>query len=268
MLRHVRARLPHEDVLYLADQLHAPYGDRAHEDLRALLAANLALLEAAGVDAIVMGCNTSCSIAARFGWPPHQVPVLDLIDAAAGAVSRAEVRRVGVLATTATAQSGAYGDAIRRLVPGATVEEVAAPALVPLVEAGTVYGDEPRRAVSDACSAFSRSLDAIVLACTHYPLLDAHFAAVLGPDVLRIDPALVQGERAAELVAARSALTNVNGSRTWRAEPDTGGGRTVYRTTGALEPFRIRLGEIIGELGPYDDVEGVETSRPASIRGH
>jgi glutamate racemase len=57
-LRNVRARLPHEDVVYLADQAHVPYGDRAEDDLFRLLRANLAALDAEGVDAVVMGCNT------------------------------------------------------------------------------------------------------------------------------------------------------------------------------------------------------------------
>ena len=67
------------DVLYLADQAHVPYGDRSPAELQALLAANLRFLEEAGVDAIAAGCNTSCAIARRFGWPRTRVPVFDII---------------------------------------------------------------------------------------------------------------------------------------------------------------------------------------------
>ncbi len=234
----MRARLPTQDIVYLADQRHAPYGDRTHAELRGLLAANIASLEEAGVDAIVMGCNTSCSIAARYGWPEHRVPVLDLIAAAAEAVARSGAKRIAVLATTATAGSGAYGDAIRRLVPQARVEEVAAPALVPLVEAGKLDGEEPRAAVAAACAYFAAPFDAIVLACTHYPLLDASFAKALGPNVLRLDPALVQAERAAAFALASPAEA----------------GRTRYVTTGPIEPYRTAIEALLGPLGPGDSV--------------
>ncbi|MBD5606605.1 MAG: aspartate/glutamate racemase family protein, partial [Candidatus Eremiobacteraeota bacterium] len=110
MLR-VRALLPHEDIVFLADQAHVPYGDRRADDLEALLARNVAYLAEAGVDAIVMGCNTTCAVAAERGWPDAGRPILDLIAAAADAVADSGARRVGVLATTATARSGAYGAA-------------------------------------------------------------------------------------------------------------------------------------------------------------
>ncbi|MBD5654764.1 MAG: aspartate/glutamate racemase family protein, partial [Candidatus Eremiobacteraeota bacterium] len=83
VLRHVRARLPNEDIVYLADQAHVPYGDRNEDDLVQLLAHNVAILESDGVDVIVMGCNTTCAVAAVRGWPAARVPILDLIAAAA-----------------------------------------------------------------------------------------------------------------------------------------------------------------------------------------
>jgi glutamate racemase len=147
-----------------------------------------------------------------------------------------------VLATSATTRSGAYGKAIRRLDPAVSVEEVAAPALVPLVEAGCLTGDVARAAVENACAPFRAPLDALVLACTHFPFLDAHFTAVLGPDTLRIDPSAAQAERAV-------AFATLRGAR----EAETG--RTRYVTTGALESFREALPAFAGPLGPHDSVE-------------
>jgi glutamate racemase len=241
VLRRIRARLPGEDVIYFADQAHVPYGDKSVAELERYLADNVAYLEAAGVDAIVVGCNTSCAIAAREGWPEAGVPILDLIAAAAADVVASGARRVGVLATAATARSGAYGDAIRALDPSLSVEEAGAPALVPLVEAGVLTGDEARAAVESACAPFRAPLDALVLACTHFPFLDAHFAAVLGAGVRRIDPAEAQAERAVAFARERGG----------RAE----GGRTRYVTTGDPETFRAALAAIVGPPGPDDRVE-------------
>jgi glutamate racemase len=240
-LRHVRARLPHEDIVYFADQAHVPYGERSEDDLAGLLAQNVAYLESVGVDAVVMGCNTSCAVAARRGWPPSRIPILDLIEAAAAdVVARTSARSIGIVATTATARSGAYGDAIRRRAPGAAVYEVAAPALVPLVEAGKLSGPEPDRAVAEACAPLPAGLEAVVLACTHYPLLDESFARALGAAIVRLDPAVAQAERAVTFVRERGA------------SGDTG--HTRYVTTGPVEPYRTAIEAIVGPLGANDRV--------------
>lgn len=246
VLRRVRRQLPDEELLYFADQAHVPYGDKSVEELRAYLEQCIAYLTACEVDAIVMGCNTSCAVAARFGYPSTNVPILDLIETAAQVVAASGARRVGVLATAATVRSGAYADAIRRLAPEIHVQEVAAPALVPLVEAGHREGSEVRSAVAQACSRFERPLDAIVLACTHYPLLDAIFAEVLGDEILRIDPSEAQARRT---VAFARTLPNDRRSRAQRP------GRTRYVTSGNLAAFRENLAAI---LGPSDDVEQAE----------
>jgi glutamate racemase len=244
--------LPRENIVYLADQAHVPYGDRSEADLVGLLANNVATLTSAGVEAIVMGCNTSCAIASKHGWPATRAAILDLIDAAASAVAGGGAQRVGVLATTATARSGAYARAIARIAPQVLVQEVAAPALVPLVEAGILSGAAARAAVAEACAPFEGRLDALVLACTHYPLLDAVFAEVLGDGVARIDPALEQAARAIDWVRERDGNAGAAES-----------GWTEYRTTGALEAFRDALPPIVGRLGPGDSVISLEAIGPA-----
>src|SRR5580700_3340726 len=139
VIQRVRERLPKADLVFFADQANVPYGDREPEDLFALLSVNVAWLDDLDVEAIVMACNTSCAIAERYGWPSTRAPVLDLIDSAATAVQRAGYRRVGVVATAATVAAGSYGRTLRSAVPGAEVWEVAAPQLVPMIEAGRVF---------------------------------------------------------------------------------------------------------------------------------
>jgi glutamate racemase len=116
---------------------------------------------------------------------------------------------------------------------------VAAPKLVPLVERGLRDGHEVRAAVAEARAAFAMPLDTLVLACTHYPLLDGAIGAAFGTGVRLIDPALAQAERA--IAAAEPAAPPV-------------AGRVRYLTTGALGPFRAALLDIVGELGPRDAV--------------
>src|SRR5271166_756319 len=96
ILRPLRALLPGHAFLYLGDQAHVPYGDRSPEELLGFLRHNLDYLNEAGANVIVVACNTSCAVAARFGCPPSKAPILDLIATAADAVVASGARRIGV----------------------------------------------------------------------------------------------------------------------------------------------------------------------------
>lgn len=243
VVKRVRERLPGSDLLFFADQAHVPYGGREPDDLFALLTQNLNWLDGAGVEAIVMACNTSCAIAERYGWPSTRAHVLDLIDSAATMAQRAGYRRIGVVATAATVAAGSYGRTLRCAVPGAEVWEVAAPALVPLVEAGRIDDEQTRDAVEQACAALPPDLDAVVYGCTHYPVLEKHFRKALNERVALIDPALMQAERAAALVGDREALHE--------------SGRIRYVTSGDRGAFRSNVMRIMGEADPHvEDLAG------------
>jgi glutamate racemase len=245
VLRRVREALLHQDMLFFADQAHVPYGDRAPDDLLRLMQQNVGWLDGEGVDVIVQGCNTSCAIASVYGWPKTRAPIIDLIESAAVAVERSGCKRIGVVATAATARSGAYKRRILSRVPDAEVFEIAAPALVPLVEAGKLHGEEPREAVADACAPLD-DIDAVVLGCTHYPLIAAHFEAYFGPYVQVIDPAIVHAERVVDAVEAL------------RVAPEDG--RIECVTNGDLERFSANLHALAGDLSPVarylEPVEG------------
>jgi glutamate racemase len=229
VLARVRERMPSADIVFFADQANVPYGDRTHAELLELLQANFARLEARGVDAIVMACNTSCAVAERYGWPKTRAPVVDLIESAAIAVDRGGFVRVGVVATAATVGAGSYGRTIRARVGGIDVVEVPAPALVPLVEAGAIEGQRPRAAVAEVCGHLPLDLDALVFGCTHYPVLQSHFRAVLGDGIALIDPAFTQAERTAELLGGRAQ----------------GSGSTEYTTSGDEVAFLANVARFL-----------------------
>ncbi|MBV9148472.1 MAG: glutamate racemase [Candidatus Eremiobacteraeota bacterium] len=236
VVRRLKERVPHHELLFFADQAHVPYGDREPNELASLLARNIHFLNHAGVSMIVMGCNTSCAIAQQFGWPASSAPIVDLIESAALVIERQGYRKVGVVATTATVRAKAYSRAITSRVPNARVFEVAEPALVPLVEAGKAGTQEAHEAVAAVCDQLPSDLDAVILACTHYPILDLHFADALGEGVALIDPAFEQAERAATLAVANGIAHGV--------APST------YITSGDLEPFRTAVRMITGEFEP------------------
>jgi len=230
------------DVIYFADQAHVPYGERSDAELHALLTANLGWLRDHGADAVVMGCNTSCAVASRLGWPAGGFAhgIADLITNGARAFAGSTATRVVVFATAATVRSGAYGNAIRAVAPQLEVLEIPAPALVPLVEAGAAESDAARAAVDALAAALPAGVDAIVYGCTHYPLLDVHFARAL-PRVARIDPAVQQARAILSLPIA------------------AGTGRTTYVTNGDVATFERNVRRWTGDT--TGRVTGLVTAR-------
>jgi glutamate racemase len=237
VLRRLHEALPEYDVVYFADQANVPYGDRSVPDLLQLLHNNFALLEQMGIEALVMACNTSCAVASEFGWPPAAFPVLDLIESAAIAVERESFERIAVVATLATARSGAYARQILARHSRARVVEVAAPALVPLVESPAHVGIQAEEAVARVCAGFAGTIDAVVLGCTHYPLLREHFESALGPGVVIVDPAEEHAKRTVELVRG----TGIPAGR----------GRCTCLTSGPPAAFRARLEVLLAGI-PFE----------------
>jgi glutamate racemase len=230
VLAALRAAGVSDEIVYFADQAHVPYGGKTDVELQTLLATNLSWLRDRGADVVVMGCNTSCAVAARLGWPDvrFRLPIVDLIENGARALATTTFRRVAVIATAATVRSGAYARAIRAAAPAIETFEITAPALVPIVEAGEADGDIARAAVHAVVAALPPDIDAIVYGCTHYPLLDGHFAAAL-PAVARIDPALEQARAVLALPLPRGPV------------------RTTYVTNGDVAAFERNVRRWTGD---------------------
>ncbi len=233
VLAALRAAGIDQDVVYFADQAHVPYGDKTDAQLHGYLQENLALLGGLGVDAVVTACNTTCAVAQSHGWPATAFPVLDLIATAGRSFANTAHRRIAVVATLATVRSGAYARAIRTAAPQVDVTEIAAPALVSIVERGDAGTPAARAAVAEITAQLPAGIDAVVYGCTHYPLLDRWFAQTLGPRIVRIDPAVAQA------AAARGLVTQLN------LAPGTSS--TSYYTNGDPDAFEAAVRRCTGD---------------------
>jgi glutamate racemase len=228
VVRRLRERLPQADIIFFADQLHVPYGQRDPEDLYNLLRNHLAMLEAQGVDAIVMGCNTSCGVASQFGMPQTSVPVFDLIQAGANAAFAVTVNRFGVIATPATVNSGAYRRALMVRDGASEVIEIASPSLVSLIEQNAPESQllGAVREIADCV----KDCQAIILGCSHYPLIEKFFIQAL-PLAAIIDPAVEQ------------ALAVANWARQQGKEHEGSGSFNVW-TNGDSNAFLRRVAQV------------------------
>jgi len=187
----LRALAPDVDVVYFADTANVPYGDRTLDDVARLGARIVEHFAAHEPAVIVVASGTTCAAFDICGWPRSRAPFAGVIDAGArDSVSASASGAIGVIATRGTIDSGCFERAIVERKRDARVTNVAAPALVPIVEAGESGSERAQAAVNAACRPFIEArCDAVILGCTHFPHLRKWFAAALGPGVRLIDPA-------------------------------------------------------------------------------
>ena len=187
VLRRVLERHGPVPCVYLGDTARVPYGNRQPDDIRRIAAEVVGWLRDQQVSTVVMACNTTNALARDVTEGQAGVPVVGLIGAAAAMVQES---RVGVLATPATVASGAYRTSIEALNPGTLVVQQACPAFVPLIERGDLSSPELRQeAIQYLAPLLEASVEAVILGCTHYPLLEPLLRSLLPPDVRLIDPA-------------------------------------------------------------------------------
>jgi len=232
VLRQVHALYPHSPCLYLGDTARVPYGQRTTEDIRAIAAEVVHWMRLQGVGVMVMACNTSNALALDVAVSEAGVPVVGLIDSTASELSS---DHVGVLATPATAASGAYRRAIQACRPSARVVEVGCPAFVPHIEAGQLDAPALRRAAQAYLEPLlAAHVDTIVLGCTHYPLLRPLLAELLPPDVELVNPAVAAAQRLGPLLASLGDSPEVDLDGDPAPPPMD---RTHFFVTGSAEDF-------------------------------
>jgi len=201
VVRELTGRMPAEDIVYLGDSARVPYGIKSLETVRRFAREDAAFLLRFGPKLIVVACNTASAAAIDTLRATCPVEVVDVISPGARAALELTGGRIGVIATEATIASGAYKKAIAAMDPAREVMSVACPLLVPIVEEGR---DEDDPIVLHVLGDYLRSLQrfragALVLGCTHYPLLARAIGKLMGPDVALVN----SGAAAAEEVHGR-----------------------------------------------------------------
>ena len=246
--------LPHEDFVYLGDHARLPYGPRPLDEVRDFSREIGAFLERQDVKLIVVACNTATSAALPQLQSELTVPVLGVITPEAhAAVQTTRNRRVGLLATQGTVDSGRYASLVRALDAGVSFHPVSCPRLVPLIESDDPYGPETEEAVREYVTPLKEAgVDTVILGCTHYPLIRPILQRVFGRDVTLVFSAEETAHEVAETLERKGM------------ENDTAR-QGVYRflTTGDPAAFR-EMGRRFLQL-PIGDVEHVTLAELSAV---
>ena len=216
VLRALRAELPAESFIYLGDTARLPYGTKSeHTVARYALQAADELVER-GIKCLVVACNT----ASAAGLPALQqrfpeLSVVGVIEPGARAACAASNSgRIAVLATESTVRGGAYTQAITRFRPDARVTAIACAIFVALAEEGWTDGPvvaaAAERYLAPLRAAGAAGPDALVLGCTHFPVLAGAIAAAVGPELCIVDSAATTAAAVHRELLARALLRRVD----------------------------------------------------------
>ena len=234
VLHELLVSLPTEDYIYLGDTARFPYGERTPGELRAYSIEIAEHLLDAGAKLLVVACNAASS-AALDALEDHlratgrDVDVIGVVAPATQlAVAGSHTGRLGLLATPATVESGAYERAVAQADPHVQLESVACPDLAPIIQNGSSFDADVVQTVRAYCAPLrAAGVDTVILGCTHYPLVAPLLQRILGRGVTLVTSGSGVARGAERALASRGLLNP-------RAEE----GAYRFRCTADVESFK------------------------------
>lgn len=206
--RELLASLPNESILYLGDTARVPYGPRGRETITRFALELARFLLDRQVKALVIACNTISATAVEEIRRASSVPVFDVVNPTVeAAVAATRSGQLGVIGTVTTVRSGIYGELARLIRPDVNVLGRECPLFVPIAEEHLEQHPVAHLMAQEYLAGFQGTdVDTLILGCTHYPLLKAVIADVLGPRVQLIDSAQPTVEAVAAALREQNLL--------------------------------------------------------------
>ena len=244
--------MPDENIIYLGDSHNMPYGERSHDEIVRLTQWDFDFLLKKDVKAVFIACGTATSNALAVIEKESPVPVFGVVEPAVReAIAATRNKKIGILATRACVQSGAFQQLFSQIAPELEIYVKACPKFAGMVEQGIFEKTDPR--VQQAAREYlpelkAAGVDTVILGCTHYPMLSDVITEHMGGDVRLISSS----------AAAARSLKNLLTERGMTAQQQNGGIR--YYTTGEPKAFAAAA-----ELMLKHDISGALTEIPPLI---
>ena len=185
--------MPEKEYIYYGDTLHLPYGPRPLKEVRdfTMKIINF-LVNEKKADIVVIACNTASAVALSLAKKNFIIPVYGTIDSASKTASNiSENKRVGIIGTEGTVNSGAYQDSLLEFDPTLSVFAEPCPRFVDFVEKGVLSGKKVINYAQKCLEPLKEAnIDSLILGCTHFPYLMDVIEEVMGQDVNLINPAV------------------------------------------------------------------------------
>lgn len=187
VLRELAHRFPDENFIYLGDTARLPYGSKSPETIRKYSEQNISFLRSLNVKAIVIACNSASTQMREEAF--EGLPIYNVIDPGARtALSKSNTKRIGILGTRATVDSGAYQETLKALDVKSQFFAQACPLFVPLAEEGWDQDPITNLIVFRYLQiVLQNQVDVLIMGCTHYPLLKNAISRAAGSSIELVD---------------------------------------------------------------------------------
>ncbi len=207
-VKEVIRALPEERIVYFGDTARVPYGPKSRETVIRFSIENILFLLKYKVKLIIIACNTASSVALSIVEKDFKVPIIGVISPGVCEAARVtKNKKIGVIGTRTTINSGTYEKMIKQKSPEARVYSAECPLFVPLVEVGWLNTQITKQVARLYLLPLKRKkIDTIVLGCTHYPLLKPVIKETLGRGVTLVDSARQVARQAKEILIRQKLL--------------------------------------------------------------
>jgi glutamate racemase len=201
--------LPNESLVYFGDTEHMPYGGKSMDHIKGYSMRIAEFLQTKKVKMIVIACNSASSVAYyplldKYG---KKIPIVGVIAPVAEYIANKQFKKVGIIGTKPTIKSGAYEAEIHKLNEHIKVNSVATPLLAPMIEEGFFNNNISQTIINNYLDHRKLSgLNALVLACTHYPLIKKEVAKFYKKNLEIIDPAQIAALKVKEILESKQLL--------------------------------------------------------------
>jgi len=208
VLREIRALLPLEDLIYVADSAHIPYGEKSKHEIEMRARVVAGFLVSRGAKALVVACNTATAAAVASLRGAYSVPIVGMEPGVKPAALLTQSGVIGVLATPGTLVSQKFAALLQRHAGAAKVVVQACPGLVEQIERGDIDGHHTRALVQRYVEPLLEGgADTLVLGCTHYPFVAKLIRDVAGPTVKLVETGAAVARELKRRLAAGQLLT-------------------------------------------------------------
>lgn len=209
VLKEIKEKLPNENIIYLGDTIHFPYGSRSKENIIELTKNGIDFLISKNVKAVIIACGTATSQALDSIAVLYDIPIIGIIEPTVNYIaSKKNLKNIGVVATAGTIRSDGWKEHLLKAVPGLNVINRACPLLAPMAEEGWIDNEIAKLTVHEYIKDIS-NIDALILGCTHYPLFYNIFKADFNSNVEIINTGTIIANYVSELLP-KSNLQSAN----------------------------------------------------------
>jgi len=212
----IKQILPGEDLVYFGDTAHLPYGDKSEGAIISYSRRITEFLLCHDAKLILIACNSASASAysvlkKEYG---EKVMMLDVIDPVINYIASRDYSRVGVIGTKRTISSGTYEKGFKARMPGSEIVSLPTPLLVPMIEEGFIYDDISNAIIRTYLSDSAlRDLQALVLGCTHYPVIRNQISKFYDFDIEVVDSARVVALELRSMLESNNMLNNSGQAR-------------------------------------------------------